>query len=528
VALLPQTTNVLRGPPRQPWKSRATQEPIRCSPKVTSIFTPSLSNVPSAFSGQRASSVCWCPRASAPTARPPRFFSAITSQGRLGALFDFENRPTGPERIQFFPDIYYRFKFCALVGGGTARTFKQADCAFYQTSVEAAEASAFPLGSAQFRLVNPNIGTAPIFRSRKDSEVTIGIYQSTPVLVEYGDGGGTPIYDMRYNRAFDMANDSGLFVTIAELTKSGAYRVQGHRWERGDERWLPLYEGKMVQAYDHRAASIVLKDGNRFRAAMTRDATPIEHGNPSWLPEPQFWIPEKEVRAPPELNAILAFKDITSPTNTRSMIAAMLPHAASGHTLPLLLPVRPPPLPSNPTLDEIETHRHKTLVFIRHYKEFAPLLLAMFNSFPFDYVARQKIQGNHLTWYLVEQLPFIPRDRFTRKFGAVTAADIIRGDVLALTYTAHDMAAFARDLGHDGPPFRWDAEDRLRRRARLDALFFHLYGLNREEAEYVLGTFPIVREQEEAVYSGRFRTRDLVLNYMAALAAGKPDADVAG
>ena len=56
----------------------------------------------------------------------------------------------------------------------------------------------------------------------------------------------------------------------------------------------------------------------------------------------------------------------------------------------------------------------------------------------------------------------------------------------------------------------------------------HLYGLNREEAEYVLGTFPIVREQEEAAYGGRFRTRDLVLNYMAALAAGDPDAKVEG
>ena len=76
-------------------------------------------------------------------------------------------------------------------------------------------------------------------------------------------------------------------------------------------------------------------------------------------------------------------------------------------------------------------------------------------------------------------------------------------------------------------PIPLGSEDRLRRRARLDALFF-LYGLNREEAEYVLGTFPIVREQEEAAYGGRFRTRDLVLNYMAALAAGDPDAKVQG
>ena len=78
-----------------------------------------------------------------------RFFSAITLRSRLAVLFDFENRPTGPERTQFFPDVYYRFKFCALVCGGSTRTFPQADCAFYQTSVDAAEANAFPLGSAR-------------------------------------------------------------------------------------------------------------------------------------------------------------------------------------------------------------------------------------------------------------------------------------------------------------------------------------------------------------------------------------------
>lgn len=261
---------------------------------------------------------------------------------------------------------------------------------------------------------------------------------------------------------------------------------------------------------------------------MTRDATWIEHTDPSWSPDPQFWISAEHVRTPLGLSAILAFKDITSPTNTRSMIAAMISHAAAGHTLPLLLPMQPPSLPANSTPDEIEEHRRKTLVSIQHYKEFSPLLLAMFNSFPFDYVARQKIQGNHLTWYLVEQLPFIPRDRFARHFGTQTAADIIRGDVLRLTYSANDMKPFAIDQGYEGPPYRWDAEDRLRRRARLDALFFLLYGLTREEADYVLGTFPIVREQEAAVYGGRFRTRDLVLNFMAALEAGRPDADVQG
>ena len=97
--------------------------------------------------------------------------------------------------------------------------------------------------------------------------------------------------------------------------------------------------------------------------------------------------------------------------------------------------------------------------------------------------------------------------------------------MLRLTYTAHDMAPFARDLGYDGPPFVWDEEERRHLRARLDALYFHLYGLTREDAGYVLETFPIVRREDEARF-GRYRTRNLILAYMSALAAGDSETKI--
>ena len=98
--------------------------------------------------------------------------------------------------------------------------------------------------------------------------------------------------------------------------------------------------------------------------------------------------------------------------------------------------------------------------------------------------------------------------------------------MLRLTYTAHDMAPFARDLGYDGPPFIWDEEERRHLRARLDALYFHLYGINRDDAGYILSTFPIVRREDEAEF-GHYRTRDLILAYMNALAAGDTESVVA-
>ena len=152
--------------------------------------------------------------------------------------------------------------------------------------------------------------------------------------------------------------------------------------------------------------------------------------------------------------------------------------------------------------------------------------MANLNSFGFDYIARQKVQGTHLTWYTVEQLPVIASADYDRSFGTTTARDLVRDHVLRLTYTAHDMAPFARDLGCEGPPFVWDEEERRHLRARLDALYFHLYGLSRDDAGYVLGTFPIVRREDKAAF-GRYRTRDLILAYMSALAAGDTETEVA-
>ena len=93
----------------------------------------------------------------------------------------------------------------------------------------------------------------------------------------------------------------------------------------------------------------------------------------------------------------------------------------------------------------------------------------------------------------------------------------IRQRVLELTYTAWDMESFARDLGDDGPPFRWDEERRFGMRAELDAAFFHLYGIERDDVDYIMETFPIVKRKDEQRY-GSFRTKELILDVYDAMA----------
>jgi hypothetical protein len=63
--------------------------------------------------------------------------------------------------------------------------------------------------------------------------------------------------------------------------------------------------------------------------------------------------------------------------------------------------------------------------------------------------------------------------------------------------------------------------------ARLDALYFLLYGLAEDEVRYVLGTFPIVRRKDQEQH-GHYRTERLILAYMRALRAGDTEVVVRG
>ena len=381
-----------------------------------------------------------------------RFFKSVSTSERVGGLFDFENRKI------FFKDVHASFKFCALIFGGDERRFDATECAFYLHDIDAIQdpGRCFPLAATDFARVNPNTGTAPIFRTRRDADITRGIYERHPVLVDRSDGEENKAWPVRYMQGlFNMTSDSHLFCTAAQLDADGFYPVQGNHWKKGEKLYLPLYEGKMVQAYDHRAASIVNSEGSLFRPGQPDRTLEEEHFDPSFFPRPRYWIDQQDSEVTERFDWFMAFKDITASTNVRTMIAAIVPHVGCGHTLPVLLT-------SEDCFDG----------------EGTTYLLANFNSMSFDYVARQKVQGTHLTWYTVEQLPVIAPADYDRQFDHTTAGALVRDHVLRLTYTAHDMAPFARDLGYDGPPFPWDDEQRRHLRARLDALYFHLYGLS--------------------------------------------------
>ncbi|MDE0197365.1 MAG: hypothetical protein OXK78_04165 [Caldilineaceae bacterium] len=429
-----------------------------------------------------------------------RFFKSISTSGRVGGLFDFENRKI------FFPDVHASFKFCALIFGGEERRFAQTDCAFFlhDTAVIDDPDRCFPLAPADFARVNPNTGTAPVFRTRRDADITRRIYEHHPALVDRSGEDETRAWPVRYVRMFDMANDSHLFRTADDLGTDGFYPVDGNRWKRGEELYFPLYQGRMIHLFDHRANSVRVNLESTHNPYLSEEVSESQHADPGFSPQAQYWVPAQNLSSFHSSNSgwPIAYRRIARTTDFRTMIATVAPKVGFGDSVFLLMPEEK--MTATGTCN----------------------LVANLCSLSLDYVIRQKLQGTNLSWYIVEQLPVIAPADYDRAFGATTARDLVRHHVLRLTYTAHDMAPFARDLGYHGPPFIWNQEKRRHLRARLDALYFHLYGLSRADAAYILDTFPIVRRHDKAAF-GTYRTKDMVLAYYNALAAGDTDTDVA-
>jgi len=274
-------------------------------------------------------------------------------------------------------------------------------------------------------------------------------------------------------REIDMGNDRELFSE--------------------DSDGLPLYEGRMVGQFDHRAK--VYKSGRGRAVAWVE--TPFGHQDKQI--RPQWYIPVD--RLPDKTRSRVGryrvgYCKVASPTNERTVIAALLPrNCLAGDIVP-------------------------TFVYHSDYEWAYMLWLSVANSFSLDFLARQKV-ALHLTYTVVDSLPF-PRlsEEDPRINKLVTLA-------LHLTCNAPEMSAYWNMMAERGwvepiaqgstPPGFIDPEERLDARAQIDAIVaLEVFGLSRDELDYIVETFPIVKEADIAMY-GDYRTKLLILEHYDAM-----------
>jgi hypothetical protein len=577
-------------------------------------------------------------------------FESLAVQGRLRSLLSLENEEF------VFPAVHHAFRFALLTLGGSSSNQPSELVFFARQPTQIHDLRRrVALTADEFRLFNPNTRTSPVFRSRRDAELTKQLYLATPVLItesqRESDADLNP-WAVSFMAMFHMSADSGLFLDTPGTAD--------------DAPRLPLYEAKMAHQFDHRWATYV-DAPDKPNGLDTQDVTSAQKGDPNFLARPRYWVEEVHVLAriasvPGRVaSAWLAWRTASSDPARQAAeddlamaiatwIAGALFRQAADASAPVtsesdsLWGVEE--LASRPSSQRwTNQQRQRALISTEHslaesypasYRELkvtyptsarllgemtkwalqddparnlslserelgemssaqaslsstmesggsrgfsvlngwmdrrsprwllgwreitgvekirtliatvlprfavgnkfllmtfaqpAPqvaALLGCLNSLTCDYVARQKVGATSLQYFTLKQIAVLPPERYDN-------ADLayIVPRVLELTYTAHDLQAWANDLAAYDPrpldqrsmPFVWNTERRAQLRAELDAYYARLYGLNRTEFRYILDpsdvvgkdypteTFRVLKNSEMRAHN-EYRTRRLAL-----------------
>ncbi len=219
-------------------------------------------------------------------------FADFVNSRSLVSLFDFENR------AGVFPEVHKSTKFCLLTLTGSAGRAAAAEFAFFLQRTEQINERErrFILDPEDFALFNPNTRTAPTFRTGRDAAIARKFYKRAGVLwreARDGEDEQNP-WGVRFQSMFHMANDSGLFRTREALIAEGV-ALEGNVFKRGEERWLPLYEGKLFHQYDHRFATFDGIDEQARQNGNARELSAAEKAEPASGTIPRYWVSEIEV-----------------------------------------------------------------------------------------------------------------------------------------------------------------------------------------------------------------------------------------
>ena len=148
------------------------------------------------------------------------------------------------------------------------------------------------------------------------------------------------------------------------------------------------------------------------------------------------------------------------------------------------------------------------------------VLATVLSSLVTDYGVRQKT--NAMTFFVMEQAAVLDRASLSEPVNWLggSASEWLLPRAFELFYTNNEIHALSEDLGRNHPPFVWNADRRSLIQAEIDAAMLHLYGLNIEQADWVLNSFTVLRKYEERDH-GEFRTKRLVMAAYDAMAKAK-------
>lgn len=409
-------------------------------------------------------------------------------QSAVRCLVSLENRKG------IFPiDSRFKFVLFAVERGGPAASIPCAffigkdaqgrdlapDLAALRGILSNLEAHLLPVPLDAVRRFSPATLSLMEFKNRREMDIAARLYDGHPLLGEEVAGS----WNVRFTTEFHMTNDSHLFRDRAWLEGHGCVEQDDRTWLGPDgERYLPLYEGKMIYHFDHcydRPNYFIRVEGAQAKCRL-------ENGRFS------FDAPR------------ICFRDITANTNERTLITALVPPGS------IVTDRGPGTLP---------------------FGEAALYLAAVANSFVGDYIVRPRVTS-HVKFYIWQQFPMPRLHRGHPCFDALVPR------AARLTCTRPEFAPLWDEVARRYPqamPAPWrpeaaasDPRERAALRAEIDALVADLYGLSEEDFAYILTTFPLLDRDQPALPGEpkSFITRDQALLELFRLRGRRPPEDI--
>jgi len=425
-------------------------------------------------------------------------FRKLVDAGQIKELHDFVNALRRPP---MFPAVAAVERF-ALVGLRDA-----SECSTFRATVMNAGVDQALLRSPQvvdaerLTILNPKTRTLTSFRRPEELAIALELHRRWPIL-DFEGGGENP-WGLGYCTLFHSSGASNNFLKREDLEADGWVlgpdKVFRLNKERAPARVaegapglfgnpepvteaLPLYEGQMMNRYDHRARTYQGYTGRKKygRKPHIPHATDEQKADPAFEIEPRYWmlhsVVEARLRDKVGDRIMIGFRDVGAPwTNQRSAKGAILPRVPATHKLPVFT------LPLEIVFD----------------------FLGLFNATVFDFLVRGHMSGASvaLVWMLA-QIPAPPPSLDAR------IADHARR--LSLT---SNLVARLFGVG----PHPWDPEERYGLDVELDALVAHAYGVTREQYATILDSFEVMARVQTREH-GRYKFKEDCLQAYSRLA----------
>ena len=352
-------------------------------------------------------------------------------------------------------------RFCAYSARGRGQTESFATKFGLTCPADLAKLSV-EMTAAAIRAQSPTAYAIPDVRNDTDLAISLKMEQHHPQFSV-----GWPW--RHYQREVDMTNESGLFTH--------------------DPKGIPVYEGRMVTHFDHRAKTYISGHGN----SAVWCERPFGDSKKAIVPQWRILRNSIPIKLGDRVDRYrIGFGGIANPRNERSFMAALIPPGAiCGNAVP-------------------------TIDFGRGNEWMYLPWLAVANSFVIDALTRKKLSSPNLKSYILDTLPF-PRPSLEEAW-----AKRVSPLVLRLTCTSPEMTAYWNEMAAMGlceaapegtvPRSAFlNEESRAIARAEIDAVIARdVYGLSRDELSGVLDTFPVLKKRDEKTF-GEYRTKRLIL-----------------